>query len=117
MSGSAGTALGSDPLYGTTCTSLTASGGRPKILPTFSACSLVRVIWPRQAAVTHSFDSPTFFATSDHLISFRTFAEWMRSVTSSRVIGLWKATSATAWVSASDRFMGSPGSFHLLEEG
>src|SRR5450432_3740045 len=40
----------------------------------------------------------------------------MRSVTSSRVMGLRYATSATALASASERFMVSPGSLHLLED-
>src|SRR5260221_8935979 len=54
--------------------------------PTVSACCFVICIWPRQAAVVHSLDAPTFFATAAHLIFLITLRKAIRSVTSWRFI-------------------------------
>src|SRR5258708_33711805 len=83
-----GTAVGSDPLYGTVCRMITASSGRSKILPTASACFLVICICPRQAAVVHSLEAPTFLATSAHLMPLVILRKAIRSVQSWRFIGL-----------------------------
>src|SRR3954464_7533243 len=91
MSGSVGMAVGSEPLYGTACRRSTASSGRSNRRPTVSACFLVNCIWPRHAAVVHSLDWPTFCATSVHLMPFFSLRKTMRSVTSSRLIGLISA--------------------------
>src|ERR1700728_512675 len=66
MSGSVGTAVGSEPLYGTTVNHFVSSADSPKICPTIAAFSALSVIWPRHAAVTHSLLRPTRFATSPH---------------------------------------------------
>src|SRR4029434_5076673 len=70
---------------------MTASSGRSKILPTVSACFFVICIWPRHAAVVHSFEWPTFFATSLHLMPLFSLRKALRSVTSSRFIGFISA--------------------------
>jgi hypothetical protein len=45
---------------------------------------LVKLIWPRQAAVLHSFDSPVASVTCRHLMPLRTLAATISFVTSSR---------------------------------
>src|SRR5260221_6478669 len=104
MSGSVGTAVGSEPLYGTVCRMSTASSGRSKTLPTVAAWRLVICIWPRQAAVVHSFEWPTLLATSAHLMPLFTLRKAMRSVTSSRFIGFIRFETACS----GSRFMLPP---------
>src|ERR1043165_4591149 len=104
MSGSVGTAVGSEPLYGTVCRISTASSGRSKILPTVSACFFVICIWPRHAAVVHSLDWPTFFATSVHLMPPLILRNAIRSVTSSRFMGFIRLDTACS----GSRFMLPP---------
>src|SRR5260370_24924226 len=69
--------------------------------PTISACRLVICIWPRQAAVVHSLDWPTFVATSAHLMLFFSLRKAIRSVTSVRCIGFISELTA----SSASRFM------------
>src|ERR1700691_5121972 len=86
MSGSVGTAVGSEPLYGTTVNHFVSSADSPKICPTIAAFSALSVIWPRHAAVTHSLLRPTRFATSPHFSPLLTLAVTIFSVTSIRFI-------------------------------
>ena len=66
ISGSIGVWVGSESLYGTTCSHFCSFAVKPKISPFVLACSAFSVIWPRQAAVVHSVERPTFPATLDH---------------------------------------------------
>src|SRR5580658_3166023 len=86
MSGSVGTLVGSDPLYGTTVSHLRSCSLRLKISPITAACCALSVICPRQAAVTHSLLRPTLAATSAHFRPCLTLVAIIFSVTSSRLM-------------------------------
>ena len=80
---------------------------RPKILPTTLACLSSSVIWPRQAAVVHSLERPTFFATSAHWMPLDTFTVMIFSVTSLRFMAFCGRTD----IEKVDSSILLPGSF------